>query len=71
MSGPSAHHLGLWPIHWAFGTITIQSMDDLDRLQGTYPENFVVIPQLQVCQEGGVKNGSNRLTLRVCDQIYG
>ena len=35
------------------GPITIQSMDDLDRLQGRYPENFVLISQLKVCQEGG------------------
>ena len=32
-------------------------MDDLDRLQGRYPENFVLISQLEVCQEGGVKKG--------------
>ena len=29
-------------------------MDDLDRLQGRYPENFVLISQLEGCQEGGV-----------------
>ena len=28
-------------------------MDDLDRLQGRYPENFVFMSQLEVCQEGG------------------
>ena len=38
---------------WAFGPITIQSMDVLGRLQGRYPENFVLISQLEVCQEGG------------------
>ena len=52
--GPS---LGLRPIPRAFGPITIQSMDDLDRIQGRYPENFVSISQLEVCQEGGVKKG--------------
>ena len=57
MGGPSAHHLGLRPIPWAFSPITIQSMDDLDRLQGRYPENFVLISQLEVCQEEGVKKG--------------
>ena len=25
--------------------------------QGSYPENFVFISQLEVCQEGGVKKG--------------
>ena len=28
-------------------------MDDLGRLQGRYPENFVPISQFKVCQEGG------------------
>ena len=32
-------------------------MDDLDRLQGRYPENFVLISQLEVCQEGGSRRG--------------
>ena len=53
MGGPSAHFLGLQPIPSAFGPITIQSMDDSNRLQGNYPENFVLISQLEVCQEGG------------------
>ena len=42
--------MGLWPITWA-----IQSMDDEGRRQGRYPENFVLISQLEVCQEWGVK----------------
>ena len=46
MGGSSAHR---------WGPITIKSMDDLCRLQGRYPENFVLISQLEVCQEGGVK----------------
>ena len=58
---------GLWPIPWAFGPINIQSMDDLDRLQGRYPENFVLISQLEVCQEGGVKKGGTWRMLRVPD----
>ena len=44
--------MGLQPISWAFGPITIQSMDDLGRLQGRYPQNFVLISQLEG-QEGG------------------
>ena len=45
--------VGLRPITWAFGPITIQSMDNLGRLQGRYSENFVLIFQLEVCQKGG------------------
>ena len=71
MGGPSAHHLGPWPIPWAFGPITLQSMDDLDTLQGRYPENFVLISQLEVCQEGGVKKGGTWRTLGVPDQRHG
>ena len=68
---PLAHPLGLWPIPWAFGPITIQSMDDLGRLQGRYPENLVLISQLEVCQEGGVKKAGTWRTLRVPDQRHG
>ena len=32
-------------------------MDDLGRLQGRYPENFVLISQFEVCQEGGSRRG--------------
>ena len=32
-------------------------MDDLSRLQGIYPENFVLISQLEVCQEGRSRRG--------------
>ena len=32
-------------------------MDDLGRLQGRYPQNFVLISQLEVCQEGGSRRG--------------
>ena len=46
-------------------------MDDLDTLQGRYPENFVLISQLEVCQEGGVKKGGTWRTLRVPDQKHG
>ena len=46
-------------------------MDDLGRLKGRYPENFMLISQLEVCQEGGVKKGGTWRTLRVPDQIHG
>ena len=32
-------------------------MNDVLLLQGRYPENFVLISQFEVCQEGGVKKG--------------
>ena len=46
-------------------------MDDLGRLQGKYPENFVLISQLEVCQEGRVKKGGTWRTLGVPDQRHG
>ena len=63
--------LGLFPFTWAFSPITIQSMDDLGRLQGRYPENFVLIFQLEVCQQEGVKKGGTWMTLRVPDRRHG
>ena len=38
--------------------------------QGRYPENFVLISQMEVCQEGGVKKRGNWRTLRVLDQRH-
>ena len=32
-------------------------MNDVFLPQGRYPENIVLISQLEVCQEGGVKKG--------------
>ena len=46
-------------------------MDDSGRLQGIYSENYVLISQLEVCQEGGVKKGGTWLTLRVPDRRHG
>ena len=47
-------------------------MDDLGRLQGRYPENFMLISLLEVCQEGGgVKKVATWRTVRVPDQRYG
>ena len=39
--------------------------------QGRYPENFVLISQLEVCQEGGVKKGGTWRTLKVPDGRHG
>ena len=57
--------VGLQPITWAFGLITIQSKDDLGRLQGRYPKNFLLIYQLEEYQKGGFKKGGTWRTLRV------
>ena len=46
-------------------------MDDVFLPQGRYPENFVLISQLEVCQEGGVKKGGTWRTLRVPDRRHG
>ena len=56
---------------WAFGPITIQAMDDLGRLKGRYPENFVLISQLEVCQEGWIKKGGTWRTLSISDWRHG
>ena len=32
-------------------------LNDVFLPQGRYPKNFVLISQLKVCQEGGVKKG--------------
>ena len=45
--------------------------DDLGRPQGRYPERFVVISLLDVCQEWEVKKGGTWRTLRVPDWRHG
>ena len=39
--------------------------------QGRYPENFVLISQLEVCQEDGIKKGVTWRMLRVPDRRHG
>ena len=46
-------------------------MTDVFLPQGRYPENSVLISQLEVCQEVGVKKGGTWRTLRIPDQIHG
>ena len=46
-------------------------MNDFFLPQGRYPENFVLISQLEVCQEGGVKNRGTWRTLGVPDARLG
>ena len=55
--------MGVLGRHWGFLTIDLEDrvileiMDDLDLPQGRYPDIFLFIPLLEVCQEGGVKKG--------------
>ena len=46
-------------------------MNDVFLPQGRYPENFVLISQLEVCQEWGVKKGGTWRTLMVPDRRHG
>ena len=46
-------------------------MNDVLLPQRRYAENFMLISQLEVSQEGGVKNGGTWRTLRVSDQTHG
>ena len=46
-------------------------MNDVFSPQGRYLENFVLISQLEVCLEGGVKKGGTWRTLRVPDWRHG
>ena len=43
-------------------------MNDVFLPQGRYPENFMLISQLEVCQEGGVKKEGTWRMLRVPEQ---
>ena len=46
-------------------------MNDGFLPKARYPKNFVLIFQLEVCQEGGVKKGGTWRTLRVLDRRHG
>ena len=45
-------------------------MNDVFFTPSKIPENFVLISQLEVCQEGGVKKGGTWRTLMVPDHGY-
>ena len=51
--------------------IIVDIMNDVLLPQGRYPENFMMIYKLEVCQEGGVKKGGTWRTLRVPDRRHG
>ena len=46
-------------------------MNDVFVPQGRYPENFVLISQSEVCQEGVVKKGGTWRRLKVPDRRHG
>ena len=46
-------------------------MNDVFLPQGRYPENFMLISQLEVSQERGVKKRRTWRTLRVPDRRHG
>ena len=46
-------------------------LNDVVLPKGRYLENFVLIYQLEVCQEGVVKKGCTWRKLRVPDQRHG
>ena len=48
-----------------------EAMNGVLLPQGRYPENFVLISQLEVCQEQGVKKGDTWRTLRLPDWRLG
>ena len=51
--------------------VILDVMDDLILTQGIYPESFVLISLLEVCQEWGVLHGGTWRTLRVPDRRLG
>ena len=46
-------------------------MNDVFLPQGRYPENYVLIYQLEVCQEGRVKKKDTWRMLSVCAWKHG
>ena len=77
MSGRGRSRRGVLGGHWGFLTRDMEDrvipdiMNDVFLPQGKYPENFVPISQLEVCQEGGVKKGGTWRMLMVPDRTLG
>ena len=63
--------------HWRLLTwdlknqVSFYVINILDRPQGSYPENFLLISFLEVCQEWGVLYVGTLKTWRVPDQVLG
>ena len=51
--------------------IDVNVMDDVILHSGRYPESFMLISLLEVCQEWGVKKGGTWRILRVSDRRHG
>ena len=51
--------------------VILDVMNGVFLPHGRYPENFVLISSLEVCQEGGVKKGGTWKMLRVPDPRHG
>ena len=73
MSGRGGSRRGVLGGRWGFLTGDMEDrvipdvMNYVFLPQGTYPENLVPIPLLEVGQEGGGQEGGTRRTLRVSD----
>ena len=69
--------MGVLGGRWGFLTgdledmVILDVMDDLILPQGRYPESFVLISLLEVCQEWGVLHGGTWRTLRVPERRLG
>ena len=74
MSGRWGSRRGVLGGSWGFLTgdmevgVIPDVMNDVLSPQGRYPENFLLISLLEVCQEGRVKKGGTWRTLRVPDR---
>ena len=44
-------------------------MNDVLLTKGRYPENFMLISQLEVCQEGGVNKGGTWRTGKIDERV--
>ena len=51
--------------------VILDIMNDIFLPQGRYPEIFMLISLLEVCQEGGVKKGGTWRMLRAPDRRHG
>ena len=51
--------------------VRLEVRNDVFLPEGIYPEHFVLISQLEVCQEGGIKNDGTWRIMRVPDRRHG